>query len=298
MKKLLFVYNRHAGREKNWLDFLDIVNIFTEEGYLVTAYPTQSAGDATTAVKNWASDYDHVVVAGGDGTLNEAIAGLIHCEPMPTLGYIPVGTTNDFSKNLALPQETRDIARLAVTGKAKPCDIGSFNGRTFLYVAAFGAFADVSFTTPQRVKNALGYHAYILESMKKLGSIKPNHIKVCYEGGEFEKDVIYGMISNTKSVGGLANFPPTTASLDDGLLEVTLISRPKDVMMLEHFCRNFFMGVKDFESPMLTTFSCSSVSVFCEEALLWSLDGENGGVHKEIKVEALPHAFAIVQGDE
>ena len=209
MKRVLFIYNRHAGKNKTWAGLSDMINAMVEKNCLVTAYPTQYQGDAGDAIVRWGHDFDQVVVAGGDGTLSEAISGVRRTENPPVIGYIPVGTTNDFSRNLNLPSDKLpELAATAVTGVPQTHDLGSFNGRNFLYVAAFGAFAEVSYTTPQKIKNVLGYNAYLLEGAKALTSIKPHHIKVEYGDEVIEGDFLYGMVSNTTSVVGVRNFPP------------------------------------------------------------------------------------------
>lgn len=296
MQTMLFVYNPHAGKDRTRANLSDILNTFTVEGYLVTAYPTQAPGDAGEAIARWGADYDRIVIAGGDGTLNDAVAGLLRLEEAPVLGYIPIGSTNDFSKNLSLPTTLTEQAVTAAGGVPRPCDAGSFNGRPFVYVAAFGAFTDVSFSTPQRTKNLLGYTAYLLESVKRLPSIKPYEITVTFEGGRVSGNYIYGMVSNTTSVAGLAHFPPGTPYLDDGLLEVTLISPPRDILELEFLGRNLLLGGSVAESPMVHTFSAKEISISCESGLLWTLDGENGGLHHEVDILALPHAFTIAHG--
>ena len=296
MKSMLFIYNRHAGKDRNWVGLSDILNILTAEGYLVTTYPTQAPGDAGEAMTRWGANYERIVVAGGDGTLNEAISGLLRLPEPPPLGYIPIGSTNDFSKNLSLPVNLQEIAAIAAGGVPRLCDVGKFNGRPFVYVAAFGAFADVSFRTPQRTKNLLGYTAYLLESVKRLGSIKPYHITAEFDGETISGKYIYGMVSNTTSVAGFHHFPPGNPELDDGLLEVTLISPPKDILELEYFGRTLLLGNIDSSSPMLHTFSTAKVTITCEEDLLWTLDGENGGVHSIAEVETIPRAFTIIHG--
>lgn len=296
MQTILFVYNRHAGKDRNWIGLSDIVNALTAEGYLVTTYPTQAPGDAGEAVTRWGSSYDRIVVAGGDGTLNEAVTGLLRLPDKPPLGYIPIGSTNDFSKNLSLPASLIEAATVAAGGFPRLCDAGRFNNRPFIYVAAFGAFVDVPFTTPQPIKNLLGYTAYLLESVKRLTSIKPHQITLEYDEGEFSGKYIYGMVSNTTSVAGLAHFPPGDPKLDDGLLEVTLISPPKDIIELEHLGRSLLLGAKEIDNPMLHTFTASKVKITCEQDLIWTLDGENGGLHRVAEVTVEPKAFTIVHG--
>ena len=160
MKRILFIYNRHAGKSKTWASLPAMIDAMAERGCLVTTYPTQYRGDAGDAIVRWGQDYDQVVVAGGDGTLSEAIAGARQLEYPITIGYIPVGTTNDFSRNLDFSSDKlEDLAATAVSGTPQVHDLGSFNGRSFLYVAAFGAFTEVSYSTPQKYKNVLGYNA-------------------------------------------------------------------------------------------------------------------------------------------
>ncbi len=296
MQPLLFVYNRHAGKDRHWAGLSDILNTLTAEGYLVTAYPTQARNDASEIITSVGASYERIVAAGGDGTLNDAITGLLRLPNPPPLACIPVGSTNDFAKNLSLPSSLPELAAIAAGGVPRPCDVGTFNGRPFVYVAAFGAFADVSFSTPQSTKNLLGYAAYLLESVKRLGSIKPYHICVEHDGERLEGDFIYGMVSNTSSVAGLTNFPPGNPQLDDGLLEITLISQPKDLIELEHFARTLLLGNPDPDSPMLHLVSAKSVHITCEQELLWTLDGENGGLHADVDVKVLPKAFTVIHG--
>ncbi|MCI5691104.1 MAG: diacylglycerol kinase family lipid kinase [Clostridiales bacterium] len=297
MKRVLFIYNRHAGKSKTWTNLSDILNAMTEQGCLVTAYPTQYPGDAGEAVVRWSADYDQVVVAGGDGTLSEAIAGASRLPVQPVIGYVPVGSTNDFSKNLDLPSDKlTQLAVTAVTGVPHIHDMGRFNGKSFLYVAAFGAFTEISYSTSQKAKNLLGYNAYMLEVVKNLPSIKPHHIKVEYEDQVIEGDFLYGMVSNTTSVGRFQNFPPGHPDLSDGLLEVTLISPVRDAKDIEEFSRALLKTDPSSLSSMLTTFSTPKVTITAADELLWTLDGEAGGAHTVAEIEVVPGAYTILHG--
>ena len=171
MKRLLFIYNPQAGKGivKNHL--ANIVDIFTKADYLVTVWPTQGKEDATRVAARQGWWYDRVVCCGGDGTLSETVSGLLTLETPPVLGYLPAGTTNDFSRNLGLPRGLEKAALTAVEGTPRPCDMGRFNDRYFVYVAAFGIFTDVSYGTPQEFKNAFGHLAYLLEGATKLGDL-------------------------------------------------------------------------------------------------------------------------------
>lgn len=298
MKRVLFIYNRHAGKNKTWSSLSDIINAMTEQDCLVSTYPTQYRGDAGEAIVRWSEDFDQVVVAGGDGTLSEAISGAIRLPQPPVIGYIPVGTTNDFSKNLNLPDpgDLTALAATAVTGVPQTHDLGRFNGKSFLYVAAFGALTEISYSTSQKAKNLLGYNAYVLEAVKNLLSIKPYHIKVEYEDQVIEGDFLYGMVSNTTTVGRFDNFPPGNPDLSDGLLEVTLISPVRDAKDAEEFSRALLKTDPSILNSMLTTFSTAKVKITAANDLLWTLDGEAGGAHQVVEIEAMHNAYTIIHG--
>lgn len=273
MKHVLFIYNRHAGKNKTWANLSDMINTMTEQDCLITAYPTQYRGDAGDAIVRWSSAFDQIVVAGGDGTLSEAIAGATRLPEPPVIGYIPVGTTNDFSKNLDLPlDKLTELAATAVTGVPHTHDLGRFNGRSFLYVAAFGAFTEIAYSTPQKGQESAGVQRLYIRSGEKFGhSIKPYHIKVEWEDQVLEGDYLYGMVSNTTSVGRFRNFPPGNPDLSDGLLEVTLISPIRDVKDMEEFSRALLMTDPSILNSMMTTFSTAKVKITAAAELLWTL---------------------------
>ena len=183
MKKLLFLYNTHAGKGLLKSRLAAVQDALAAAGWDVTIHPTQGAGDATAVAAARAGEFDRIVCSGGDGTLHEVVAGLMGLENRPEVGYIPAGTTNDFAKNLSLPRGMEAMARVAAAGVPRPVDIGSFNDRYFIYVAAFGAFTDVAYSTPQPVKNIFGHLAYVLEGATRLGSIQAYPLTVEHDGG-------------------------------------------------------------------------------------------------------------------
>ena len=196
MKKLLYIYNPAAGRRTAKASLSDVVEVFSRQGYEITVHPTQGRGDATRTVLEDGGGFDRVVCCGGDGTLNETVQGLLAlpADKRPVLGYIPAGTTNDFSRTLELPRTLPELAEAAGTGAPRPIDVGEAAGRPFTYVAAFGLFTDVSYSTPQANKNLLGHFAYLLEGMGRLASIPSYHMKVSARSGtEVEGDFIYGL---------------------------------------------------------------------------------------------------------
>jgi len=297
MEKMLFIYNPHAGKGQVRNKLADVLNAFTRAGALITAYPTQGPGDAIRAARELAPFYDRIAVCGGDGTLHEVVNGLmaLPMDHRPLLGYLPTGTTNDFAQNLNLPKYMEDMAALAATGQGKAVDVGLLGDQYFVYVAAFGLFTDVAYSTPQNVKNAIGHAAYVLRGVAELGNMKSYHLKITHDGEELEGEFLYGMVSNTISVGGLIGLPSDEVALDDGELEVILIPTPKTVAELNMVIRGLARQEYTPESGILG-FHTSRLSISCAEPVPFTLDGEYGGEHTEADITAVYQAIDIICG--
>lgn len=297
MKRMLFIYNPKSGKTQIKTHISDVVDKFVKAGYTVEIYPTQSKGDAVQYVANHAVDYDMIVCSGGDGTLNETISGMMQLDPAErrTLGYIPAGTTNDFASSLGISKKIDDAADIVVNGRQRNIDIGEFNGKKFVYVAAFGAFANVSYETPSDLKNVLGHQAYILSGIKEVAQIKPYHVKISADGllEDIEGEFIYGMITNSKSVGGFKNITGKYVDFDDGLFEVTFVKKLKTILDLNS-ALSYLTGAVE-KSDVVVSFKTAHIKIKSKEETAWSLDGEFGGEWTEVEINNNSHAISIMQ---
>lgn len=293
MKKLFLVMNPCSGKKRANKVLAEIIDVFNRADYEVTAYMTAARGDATRAAAERAADFDRIVCIGGDGTLNEVIAGLHEVGQQTPIGYIPAGSTNDFASSLGLPKDLLDAARLAATGEPRKLDIGSFNGRCFSYVASFGAFTRTSYATPQGMKNALGHVAYLLAGAKELTSIRSTHMRfVLADGTSFEDDYIFGVISNSTSVAGLLTLSPDLVDLNDGLFELLLIRKPHSLLELSDCV--LALTTQEYHTPMLTMVSTGRVEIDCPSELDWTLDGEYAAGQAHCVVENLHDAIRVI----
>ncbi len=296
MRQMLFIYNPHAGKGKVRAKLADILDGLTAAGWLVTVRPTTGPGDATAIAAELGAHYERVVCCGGDGTLNETVSGLLTLRNPPVLGYIPAGTTNDFSRNLALPKGMGEAAAVAAAGFPRLCDMGRFNDRTFVYVAAFGAFTEVSYDTPQNFKNMFGHLAYLLEGVTRLTSLKTYTLRVEHDGGTVEGEFIYGMVSNTVSVGGFQGLPKEQVKLDDGLFEVLLVRAPKTAAELQGIVRALALQSTHESGGAVVGFHTAGLTITCASSMAWTLDGEYGGDPKVARIENRKQAVSIVCG--
>lgn len=294
MKKMLFIFNPRSGRERLRTKLLDILDLFVKAGYEVTVHVTQSAGDAQKQVEKKGGGVELLVCSGGDGTLNEVVSGMMAWsrEKRPQLGYIPAGSTNDFAASLDLPKNMLRAAAIAVAGRPFAIDVGKFgDGRYFVYVAAFGAFTEVSYKTPQETKNVLGHQAYMLEAVKRIAGLKSYRMKFFWDDQELEEDFILGMVTNTISIGGFKGLVQPKVALNDGEFEVMLVRKPrtpKDIQSIVSCLIN-----KDAENDCVYMFRTSNLRMESEEIVDWTLDGEYGGGVKEICIENLREEIVV-----
>lgn len=297
MKRLLFIYNPRAGKELLKPKLSDVIDIFVKAGYEVTVYPTQGHKDAYEKVVAYnASDYDLIVCSGGDGTIDEVVTGMMRRDEKDPIGYIPTGTVNDFANSLYIPKKILEAADNAVNGKPFKCDVGKMNEGIFVYVAAFGLFTDVSYGTNQNAKNILGHMAYFLEGVKSLLKIPTYKMKVTYDGNVIEDDFVVGLVTNSRSVGGVRNMIGNRVVFDDGMFEVTLIKMPKNPLELSDILASFL--IEQIDAKHIYTFSASKIIFESAEEIPWTLDGEFGGNHKNVVVENLQKQLEIMVPEE
>ena len=297
MKRLLFIYNPHAGKELLKPKLADVIDIFVKAGYEVVAYPTQAYRDAYKKIKKYDSnEYDLVVCSGGDGTLDEVVTGMMMRENKTPIGYIPAGTTNDFASSLHISKNMLEAADTIVTGTPFSFDIGQFNDDYFVYIAAFGIFTDVSYETKQSMKNILGHMAYILEGTKRLFNIPSYKIKVTHDGETIEDEFIFGMVTNSRSVGGFKRITGENVIFDDGVFEVTLFKTPKNPVELNELIGAVVM--RQINSDRIYSFKSGEVRFESVEAIPWTLDGEYGGTHEEVVIKNKNQALQIMVKEE
>ena len=294
MKKIYFIYNPHSGKEQISSKLNEIIRTLAERDNELTVVPTIGYLDAMERISDLPDGYDLVVCSGGDGTLDEVVTGMMKRskERRVPIGYIPAGTTNDFARSLEIPRNMADAAKNVMIGRPFACDIGSFNEDSFVYIASFGIFTEVSYSTKQEVKNVLGHMAYILEGMKSLYNIKSYKMKVFSDEIDFEGDFLFGMVTNSKSVAGFKGLVKGDVQFDDGVYEVTFIKRPKNPLEIQEILASLLL--EEIDSNYMYSFRTRRLIVESEEMVPWTLDGEFGGEHTRVEIENNQRAVEII----
>lgn len=292
--KMMLLVNPAAGKGGSRAALGDVLEVFCKNGFTPTVYMTQSRGDAPRLVRAHAADYDMVVCLGGDGTLSETISGLMTLPtPPPPLGYIPMGTANDVATTLELPKVPVKAAAAITAGKPYALDVGCMNDENyFTYIAAFGAFTDVSYETRQESKQALGLLAYLLEGLNALPKIAPTHARVEWDNGVEEGDFLFCGVTNSTSVAGMVKIDKGIVSLSDGLFEVILVKNPRNIADMSAIARDI-MG-KKYLDPNVQVLHSRKIRIVCDTPVKWTRDGEAGGVHSDVTLENCPRAVRIM----
>ena len=282
--RLLLIYNPKAGKGQFLTQLPSVIDLFTKAGYAVEVYPTQAGGDCVRKIEEIEDMYDLIVPAGGDGTLDEVVTGLVRSGKKIPIGYIPVGSTNDYAKSLGLSANIIQAVGDILNGVPKALDVGLVNkNHIFAYVAAFGAFTGVAYTTNQDMKNLFGHIAYVFEATKRLADLKHYQVYVKTEDYENEQDYIFGMITNSISVGGIKNITGTEVQLDDGLFEVTLIRNPKNILEMQEIVGSLI--TQNYDTDLIDFLKAEEIEIRSKDMIPWTLDGEFGGVFQDVVIE-------------
>ncbi len=296
MKSLLLIINPVAGRGtyKNGLG--EALHTLHSAGYAPTVRFTTRAGEAVDLAAQSAG-YDLLCCMGGDGTLSDVVEGLMRLDEAarPPVGYFPLGTANDVASTLGLPKgDSPACARIIAGGEARAWDVGDMGGgRYFTYIAAFGAFTDVSYETPQQNKQALGHLAYVLEGVNRLTRLPHAKCRVELDGGVVEEgDFIFGGVSNSLSVAGLVKLDRELVSLDDGLFEVSLVRFPETLAGLNQLMSQAVS--RNLNGPALKILHSKSVKFTFERPVSFTRDGEPGGAFSELTVTNRRAAIKII----
>jgi YegS/Rv2252/BmrU family lipid kinase len=284
MKKLMLIVNPSAGRGGYRYYFGEAMKTLADGGFRTELFFTGGPEDATEFARAYAAEFDTVACIGGDGTLSEVIGGLMKIPNPPPIGYIPMGTTNDVASTIGLPKnDTIGAARRIVEGTPHPFDVGGFGkDRYFAYIAAFGAFTEVSYATPQDQKRALGHLAYVLQGAQQLGKIEKLPVRVEYDDGVFEGELVYGSMSNSTSVAGIVRLRDEMVSLGDGMSELVLVQDPGTIDAYGEMITAVL--TRSFDSKYLKVIQTRHARFIFDRPVAWTRDGEDGGKHRELEL--------------
>ena len=295
-KSLLVIVNPVAGRGMYRQGLGEALHILYSAGYVPTVRFTTRAGEAVDLAAEGGAHYDALCCLGGDGTLSDVVTGLMRVPAgqRPPLGYFPLGTANDVATTLRLPKnDPAAAARRMVESAPRPWDVGYMgSGRYFTYVAAFGAFTDVSYETSQQSKQALGHLAYLLEGVNRLAKLPHYQTRVELDGQALEGNFIFGGVTNSTSVAGLVKLDQNLVSLDDGLFEVSLVRFPESLADMNKLMAE--VAARKYDGEMFSIRRSQRVRFIFAESVPFTRDGEPGGSYEDLLIENRRAALTLL----
>lgn len=275
MKKARIIYNPTSGREAFKKHLPEVLERFEVAGYETSCHATTSAGDATNAAREAVKrNFDIIVAVGGDGTLNEVVAGVSEFEKQPKLGLIPMGTTNDFARAVKIPRDITKAVDIILQGDSIPVDVGLANDRHFINIAGGGRITELTYEVPSKLKTMIGQLAYYVKGIEMLPSIKATKMRIEYDGEVFEDEAMMFLIGLTNSVGGFEKLAPDS-SMNDGKFSIFILKKCN----IADFIKILSLAVRGDhlkDSHIIYT-KASKVTVHSDDKVQLNLDGEYGG---------------------
>jgi len=283
-KRARLIYNPTSGREEMKRRLPDILARLERGGLETSTHATIGEGDATLAAADAVErGFDVVIAAGGDGTLYEVINGMAEKPNRPPLGILPLGTTNDFARALAIPKNWDAACDLIIRGFTRDIDVGKVNHKYFINIAGGGSLTELTYEVPSKLKTMLGQLAYYMKGLEKLPRLRPIEVYVKCEEHELHEEVMLFLIANSSSVAGFEKLSPE-ASLNDGMLDVFILKKCN----LAEFIRVVTLALRGehLSDPNIIHFHTKQIQVVSPDYVQVNLDGEFGGT--------LPCVFSVL----
>lgn len=253
-----------------------VLERFETAGYETSTHATTGEGDATKAASIAVErGFDLVVVAGGDGTINEVVKGIAPHKHRPQVGIIPAGTTNDFARALTIPRDIKKAVSIILDeNNVKPLDIGQVNDHYFVNIAGGGDLTELTYDVPSKMKAVIGQLAYYIKGIEKLPSLKPVSTTIEYDDQVYEGEIMLFLVANTNSVGGFEKLAPD-ALIDDGYFDLLILKKTN----VAEFMRVASLGMRGqhLENESIIYTQAKRIKVTPKDKMLLNVDGEFGG---------------------
>lgn len=273
MDKVKFIYNPFSG-ENTILDDIDtVIKVHQKYDYLVVPFRISKDYELRDAFRDINDTYKYILIAGGDGTVDNIVNIMKEIEIDLPIAILPVGTANDFAKFIGMPTDVEEACEQIIQSQVENLDIGKINEKYFINVASTGLFTDVSQKTDVNLKNTIGKLAYYVKGIEQIPNFRKLKIKVNSAHRVFEGDMYLMLIFNGQTAG---NFKfAYKADVTDGMMDVIIIKAGmiKDIISL--FVK-MLKGEHLEDAKGLIYFKTDKLHIECDEGIVTDIDGERG----------------------
>ena len=280
-KRARLIYNPTSGTEAVKKNIIEVLNIIESAGYETSAFqtspePLSAQKEAQRAAED---NFDVVIAAGGDGTINEVVNGISPLKKRPIMGIIPAGTTNDYARALKLPRnDPIAAAKVIAENQIIQMDIGQAKDRYFVNIAGGGVLTELTYHVPSEIKSIFGYFAYVVKAAEMLPQIRQIPLKFKYDDGEFEGKASMFLLGLTNSIGGFEKIAPD-AQLGDGKFSLIIVKTANwgEIIRLASLVLAGGKHTED-EQIIYTKTKTLYVESTDNQKVSINLDGELGGI--------------------
>jgi YegS/Rv2252/BmrU family lipid kinase len=292
------IYNPTAGPRDVTAELEKLCDFFRDEGWTIELERTEGPGDAARMARRAAlKQRDAVIVAGGDGTVNEVVNGLVRSET--ALGVLPVGTGNLWAKQLHVPTYTlanpsrlRDAAQGLVRAEKRAIDVGEVNGHAFLCWASAGLDAQVTteMEPRDRTTKRLGALPYLVAAVTVAQDFQGVSTTITLDGETVRGRTLLVVVNNIQQYGGLVEVAPR-AKLDDGLLDVFVFEGLGFGYVVRHLVR--VLSQRYLDDPEIVHRQARRIEIRAEDPLAVQVDGDPLG-QTPVEILVIPRALRIL----
>lgn len=279
MKKCVIIMNPESGKKHKITTYEEFYDILRKHGYETEIILTKAKGDAEKIIQGIDKNTDLVISGGGDGTLNEIVAGNLQRAKPLVIAPLPLGSTNDVGNMYGLNHSVYENLEIILKGKAKKVDVCFINDVPFVYVACLGDYIDMAYATPRSLKRKYGKVAYILYGIQQLrNKIHQYDIQYSVDGEKHVGTYSFIFISNSSRIAGQPDVY-YDVKLDDNMFEVALANVKNKTEMLRLLVLTSTMDVKDI--PGITYYQTNNFEIeFMDKPKTsWCIDGEEYKIH-------------------
>jgi len=273
LKKVKFIYNPYSGENAIIMDIDKVIAIHQKYGYTVIPFRISYEYEISEALEDIDNSYSYILIAGGDGTVDNVVNYMKKSNIDLPIGVLPVGTANDFAKFLGIPQDVSKACKQILNSNVKNVDIGKINDKYFVNVASTGLFTDISQKTSVALKNTIGKLAYYVKGIESIPNFRKIKIKVSSKEVEFDGEMYLMLIFNGRTAGNLKL--AYKSEIDDGYLDVIIIKASSIVEISSLFIK-MLKGEHLENASNLLYFKTDNLFIECHEDIVTDIDGERG----------------------
>lgn len=272
MKKVRFIYNPYSGENAILKELDSIIDMHQEKGYTIVPYRIKKNINLIEAMDEIDSSYEYILIAGGDGTIDNVVNAMKKRNINLPIGVIPVGTANDFAKFIGMPLDIIECVNQILNSKSTYVDLGKVNDKYFVNVLSTGLFTDVSQKTDTNLKNTIGKLAYYLKGLEQLPNFRSLSVKITANGKVYNTHMYLMLVFNGQTAG---NFKlATKADITDGYLDVVVFKACHIPELIPLFI-SVIKG-EHLEDSRIEYIKTKEVLIESTEDIVTDIDGEKG----------------------